>query len=226
MRRHKIFLLSVILIIPSIGCGSEAPLETAKVTKVMGRYVELDGNRPAAMVGIYVPFPQQKNFSFDLWRNMERLLKDKEVQVRLVEKKRDWGYPEFDLVEIYREDVNLNKRLLETGLALFNEDHWDSKVKAEYKALSQEARRQRLGIWEYQESLAIIYRRPTNGRFVHFPHCPHVKDLPENEREDYYAPIPDTPFLAIRYAYFCDFCRPIWDQRLKKKDPKKVKLGS
>ncbi|MDP3920238.1 MAG: thermonuclease family protein [Candidatus Omnitrophota bacterium] len=226
MRNRKIFLLLAFLGVSSISCGSRAPLETAKITKVMGRYVEINGSRPAAMVGVYVPFPQEKNFMIDSWQNMERLLKDQEVQIRLVEKKHKVGYPEFDLVEIYREDVNLNKRLLETGLALFNEDHWDSKEKAEYKALAEEARRQRLGIWAYQESLAIVYRRPSNGRFVHFPHCPHVKDLPESEREDYYAPIPDTPFLAIRYAYFCDFCRSIWNEQLEKKDPKKVKLGS
>ncbi len=54
----------------------------------------------------------------------------------------------------------------------------------------------------------------------------HVKDLPKEEREEYYTRIPDTPWLAIRYAYFCNYCRAIWDEQRKKIDSKKIKLGS
>jgi len=210
MGRRFRMCLAVALI--GVSCGPRIETSPATVTGAFGRILELNGGRQAALIGIYIPYPKQVNWRHEPFNHARQMLMGKEVRVRVVQKKHAEGYPEIDLVELFLEGRNVNHQLLETGMAFFNEDHWDAGEKEIYLDLAEKARREQLGVWSEPDKLKVLYIRPKNGRFVHFPDCKYVKGLKPEERVLYYTPLPNTPYLAVRHAYFCDDCRSRWEK--------------
>jgi len=225
---RKILITASCVCLVAFGCGkADEPLREVKIQGVMGRYLQLEDGQIVAMVGIFVAPPGEKNFFAKVYQSLHSQLIGKTVQLRTVEEKHHVGYPYVDLVEVFVNGVNLNHHFLEVGIAFFNEDHWNKKEKEVYRELAQKAKNERVGVWVRQGNLEITFLRPKKGRFIHYPDCPHVKNLKWEEAIRYYTPLPRSPFMAARLAYFCDFCRPLFDKEYQKREEaQKVKLAS
>lgn len=215
----------LILMLYACGRGGDA-IQTyeAQVIRAVGTHLLLNNLNVVKMVGVYVPSPDEPNHHEGAYEHLMASLIGRKVTLRTVEKKHKDGYPYEDLVEVFVDGENLNRQLLESGMAFFSEDHWNKNEKESYRQLEEEAKSIGVGIWANAENLKELYVRPRNGRFVHFPGCPHVKDLSPEDRVIYYVPLPRTPLMAVRLAYFCDYCRPLIDRQMQEIAMVKAKL--
>lgn len=212
MKMNQALCLAFTGLLVLAGCGREKTYE-AEIKRLQGHHLALDNGETVRMVGVYIPIPGSPNYDPESFQYVFKLLLGKRAGFRTVEEKHETGYPYFDLVEVTLEGMNVNQHLLKTGKAFFNEDHWDKDEKRAYRESAHEAEAKRLGIWEKKDDFEVLFIRPRKGRFAHFPDCPHVKGLKPEERVDYFVPLPRSPFLAVRYAFLCDYCRPIFDEK-------------
>jgi hypothetical protein len=206
--RHAVLIsLAALVLLAASGCAKQKSYEI-EIDRVKGRYLLTNDHRVVAMIGIYVPVPGEKNFFFEYYRGLQEFLLGKKVTVRTVLKKHKVGYPDADLVEVFINDVNINKQLLDMGMAFFHEDHWNPRAKEEYRAVQEKAKAAGVGIWEHIEDLEVLFVRPKKARMMHYADCPFVKDVKPEERINYYHVLRRWPFRGARLAFFCNYCKP------------------
>lgn len=220
---HSLFL-GLFLIVFSFGCQpSEKKIEyRATIKQATGASLFLTDGKEIALIGVYIPRPDEENHLPFLYKNIKDLIEGQEVLVKLRVPKHPIAFPKVDLVEVFFEEKNLNQHLLKTGMAFFFEDYWNVEEKEIYRQLEQEARDKKLGLWKEKGKLIPLSVRKKNTRFAYHPESPKVKDLPEDQKVTYYTPLPYQDSSIMR-AVFDDFSMERWLSEEEKKQIEKDK---
>lgn len=221
---NLLLFFGLFFIVFSFGCQpSEKSIEyRATIKQAMGASLFLNDGREVALIGVYIPHPDEVNHLPFLYKNIEDLIEGQEVLVKVRVPKHPLAAPVVDLVEVFLEEKNLNQHLLKTGMAFLYENYWSPKEKEIYRQLEQEARDNKLGLWKEKDRLIPLSIRKKNTRFAYHPESPEVKDLPEEEKVVYYTNLPYQD-SGIMEAVFDDFSMDRWLTEEEKKEVEKDK---
>ncbi len=188
---------------------------TSEVQDIENNIIFLKNNKIIQLTGIYIPKAGEINYQENLVHNMSLLLKGKEIQYRIIEKKRKYknGYPNNDLAIVYikNDKESLNEKLLKDGMAFFDHGYYAGKNK--YFKLEKEARRRRIGIWKGNPP-TILYIGSRHWLTFHYPECPEIKKIKEKDKIYYYF-LPEYPYAYNQPDFNCRYCRDI-EKRFKR----------
>ena len=161
------------------------------------------------LAGIYIPWSEEINYREELVNNLMTLLKGREIRYKIIEKgkKVDKAYPYYDLAVVYidNDKKSVNEKLLSDGMAFFDQGYCKGKDK--YADLEKETRKNKSGIWR-DNSLTVLYIGSKRWWTFHYPECPEVKKIKEEDRIYYYF-YPINPFYYNRPDLDCRYCRAI-----------------
>lgn len=173
-----------------MGCQNQHVYDEkiAEVAQVESHALTLQNGRQVDMIGIYIPDTSEVNYMKDLQDYLTQLLQGKQVKVRTIEHKINSAEfaPLNDLVEIFMDDLNVNKYLLENGKAFYNKIYASKKMDLEYRNLEKTARDANRGLWENKERLKVVLVRHENWKLLYHPECADLSTFKSAEIVYYY----------------------------------------
>ena len=186
-----------------------------RIREIIGTHLKLDSGKVVRLAGVALPSASNPNYDFNLNYALKQELKGKEIYMKTALKHLgdNFSYPRVDLVELYRDGINLNREFLKKGKVFYSFDIFrDHNLYIEDEKI---ARKQKLGIWKKESNLIPLYLTHKNWRHLHYPEDPKVHDIANKDLIIYYI---DPPIIhGGKYLSFrkCEFC----SQLEKQKDP-------
>jgi micrococcal nuclease len=176
------------------------------------------GNRIKTQSGAKVQYigldaPGEARFFYDECKRANKDLVDKkEISIEFDIKKRDED--KVILGYIYAGDVFVNARLLKNGFALAYIQPPNQKYAGLFITLQKEARKQRTGIWAFEDpSDEPYYIGSKSSRKFHRPGCRVAKDMSFDKRVIF-----RNKDEALNKGYAQDWrCNPLFKKREEKK---------
>ena len=176
------------------------------------------GNRIKTQSGAKVQYigldaPGEARFFYDECKRANKDLVDKkEISIEFDIKKRDED--KVILGYIYAGDVFVNARLLKNGFALAYSQPPNQKYAGLFITLQKEARKQRTGIWAFEDpSDEPYYIGSKSSRKFHRPGCRVAKDMSFDKRVIF-----RNKDEALNKGYAQDWrCNPLFKKREEKK---------
>ena len=141
-------LWPIILLCLLLAGGCTAPLETAKVTRVIdGDTIVIQGDYRVRYIGIDTPeiHPTVEDYGIEAWEANRRLVEGKEVRLEIDVSETD-RYGRL-LRYVYVDDIFVNAELVRLGLAEARAYPPDTRYQDELGALESEARQEGRGMW-------------------------------------------------------------------------------
>ena len=186
--------------------------ENYTVTKVYsGNRIKLQDGAKVQYIGL--DFPGEARFFYDECKKANKNLVDnKKISIEFDIKKRNednelLGY-------VYAGDVFVNAQLLKNGFAIAYIQPPNQKYADLFIALQKEARKQRRGIWAYEDpSDEPYYIGSKSSRKFHRPGCHVAKDMSFDKRVIF-----RNKDEALNKGYAPDWrCNPLFKKREEKK---------
>ncbi len=171
-------------------CCTAAMADTAALHQVKrvysGNLIKLQARSPGekdvkvTYIGLNVP-DKGKPF-YDLCRNANKtLVENKKVSVQTdnITQDQDGRL----LAYVYAGDVFVNAELVKSGFALVDGPDGNRKYRELFLSLQQQARKDRSGLWAYEDQSDEPYYVGSKSRKVfHRPSCSHIKGLDFDDR--------------------------------------------
>jgi len=190
----------------------QAFAESYTVTKVYsGNLVKIQTGVKVQYIGLDAP--GEARFFYDESKKANKDLVDKkEISIEFDIKKRDED--KVLLGYVYAGDVFVNAQLLKNGFALAYIQPPNQKYADLFIALQKEARKQRRGIWAFEDpSDEPYYIGSKSSRKFHRPGCRVAKDMSFDKRVIF-----RNKDEALNKGYAQDWrCNPLFKKREEKK---------
>jgi len=181
--------------------------------------LQLSNGDAIVLAGVLLRYEGTAGYKKELCENFEKMLVGKKIRYKTILKwKQGINYPRNSIALVYLDDGTfLNETLLKEGMAFF--DHGYYKGKEHFYELQEEARRNKRGMWGSDNPPRPRFVGKKDWRFIHYPECPEVKDLPEGEKIYFYFHPPSVPGGRI-WAYNCSYCAPRHEEETGQKGVK------
>jgi micrococcal nuclease len=203
---------AIVTIILTCFLASFCFAENYTVTKVYsGNSIKLQDGAKVQYVGL--DSPGEARFFYDECKKANKNLVDKkQISIEFDIKKRNednelLGY-------VYAGDIFVNAQLLKNGLAIAYIQPPNQKYADLFIALQKEARKQRKGIWAFEDpNDEPCYIGSKNSRKFHCPGCRIAKDMSFDKRVIF-----RNKDDALNKGYAQDWrCNPLFKKREEKK---------
>lgn len=154
----------------------------SQVIAVSGNMLLLADGKIVQLAGAYIPV-SGSNYRKELVENLKHKVLNKNAKVEVITFPKA-AYPKFPIVKVYVNKSEINKSLLEGGMAFF--DHGYYKGKNRYHEMQQKAQKEKIGIWGDENPPKALFEARKKWEGIHFIECPTLKDVPKAEQEYYY----------------------------------------
>jgi micrococcal nuclease len=206
--RHKIFICALVSLLLCTPLRAEQPV----VKKVLsGESIKLSTKAKVRYCG--VDAPGDGDFFFEECRQANKKLVDgKQVTIEYDTRRKDSN---DDLLGyIYTGDVFVNAQLLKNGFGIAYIVPPNQKYASLFISLQREARKNRRGIWAFEDSQDEAYYIASKGsRKFHRPECRLAKELSFDKRVIF-----RTRDEALGKGYSQDWrCNPLFKRQKKVK---------
>lgn len=163
------------------------------------------------MAGVAIPY-EGEYYREEMCINIQQLLKGRKFKYKIVlraDKKR--MYPISPKIYLYTlNGVSINEKLVKEGMAFFDLGYFNGS--RHFYNLQEKARKNKLGMWGLDNPPQVKYVGKWEWRFYHYPECPEVKDLKDDEKINFFFHPLKIPGARI-WAYQCSYCAPLFKER-------------
>jgi len=206
--RYTAIVTLIFTLFPAVFCFAESYM----VTKVYsGNRIKIQDGAKVQYIGL--DSPGEARFFYDECKKANKnLVEKKEISIEFDIKKRDANKELLGYV--YVGDVFVNAQLLKNGFAIAYIQPPNQKYAELFIALQKEARKQRRGIWAFEDpSDEPYYIGSKSSRKFHRPGCRIAKDMSFDKRVIF-----RNKDDALNKGYAQDWrCNPLFKKREEKK---------